>query len=483
VPNFSAFVTLRDGSVHMRRHVPLASSAAPIYVDEEHASDLRALNALLGYLRAHLAPDEGLFGFPAVALVPYALGRRSVTRHDYWYAGRPDHLEEADVVRKLALERPRFIVTVNRNVGFFSNSARYYFILRDFVQQHYTLAARFGRYDVLRRRELSDRPLVVEDYTPLLTDGLVPALAEPLHEMRRAAVRAFLDRAGSAAAIPAAAASVAPDERSLLLLLRAFPEAPDLRTVPFLAGIFEQRSWRLRRQAAQAMSFVTFHAVEHHYLLGKLPGERDVSPADLIGLLDLSTARRWLGEKRPRAQVGSTAAWLLTSVADSDSIPLLERVRVETGDPYLRMLVAHALVKAGRPAYLCDLVDFLGSKRHEYQDAIPTLLIEVAPSHPTELALCLSRGLVDERTRGREVSAWTAGAAHMAALAPALRDALHDPERRVRIAAAWALGRIGDREARPELGRLMRDPDEQTQVFAAEALGHLAALRDESGPP
>src|SRR4030095_7180571 len=125
---------------------------------------------------------EGLFGFPALPLVPYLLRHPSVTRHDYWYAGRPDHLEEAEGVRVLATLRPRFIVSLNRNLGFFPNSARYYFILREFVRSHYVLTARFGRYDVLIRRELAAGPPVVKDFMSPVGDDELAHLLEPLHE-------------------------------------------------------------------------------------------------------------------------------------------------------------------------------------------------------------------------------------------------------------------------------------------------------------
>src|SRR5262249_18113421 len=203
-----------------------------------------------------------------------------------------------------------FVVTVNRNIGFFSNSARYYFILRAFVREHYVLAARFGRYDVLVRRELADGPPVIDDYTPAV-DGLVASLTEPLHEPRRAAVRKFLDQAGSEEGVAWLAATAAPDERSRLLLMRGFGETPDLRTIPFLVRTFESGGWRIRYQSGLALNLVALYAAEHRYLLGRLPGERDPTPADLVGLMDLGTARRWLADVRQRRTMGVFAEWLL----------------------------------------------------------------------------------------------------------------------------------------------------------------------------
>src|SRR5687767_13991908 len=69
---------------------------------------------------------------------------------------------------------------------------------------------------------------------------------------------------------------------------------------------------------------------------------------------------------------------------------------------------------------------------------------EAAAEHPRALAACLVAGLRDTRARGREVSAWTAGAARAAGTRHALREALDDRVPRVRMAAAWALGRLRD---------------------------------------
>jgi HEAT repeat protein len=477
LPNAAAFVVWRDGALHRRELVAVASPAAPVVVEAEHASDVHALNDLLAYLRARLRPGEALFGFPGVALVPYLLGHPTATRHDYWYAGRPDHLEEAEVVRTLAAAPPRFIVTVNRNVGFFSNSARYYFLLREAVQEHYVVAARFGRYDVLRRRELAAEPLVVRDYTPLSTagdGGIVAGLAEPLHESRRAAVRAFLDRAGTAENVAAVAAAVAPDEPSLLLLLRALPEAPDPRVVPYLARVFTERTWRVRSQAALALNYVALHVAEDRYLLGVMPGERRVTATDLLPFLDLATARRWLASRRDRYQVGAFSAWLLAGAGDPEAIPLFEEIlRRDRRDPYVQLMAAYGLVHAGRLEYLCDLVAFLGDERHLVQDAGPSLLIDAAPGHEAELVACLRRDLAEARPRGREVGAWVAGALRLTGAAPALRGALADPERRVRIASAWALGRLADQDARPALQHLAEAGDAETVPFAVEALARL----------
>jgi hypothetical protein len=76
------------------------------------------------------------------------------------------------------------------------------------------------------------------------------------------------------------AAETAHDDASLILLLRALMEEPDVRAIPFLVGTFDDRAWRVRAVAAEALNFVALHAAERRYLLGKVPGERDPSLSD-----------------------------------------------------------------------------------------------------------------------------------------------------------------------------------------------------------
>ena len=476
VPSLGARFALDGGGLRTQPTTNVAAATAPVFLDRAHDSDVHALNALLAYLRARLRPGEGVFGFPGVALVPYLLEHPSVTRHDYWYAGRPDHLEEAVVVRSLATLPPRYVVTVNRNIGFFSNSARYYFMLRAFVRARYTLAARFGRYDVLVLREHVEGPPHIEDFVPAVGDDLRARLAEPRHESRYAAMREFFRRAGSVEGVAREAATVARDEATLLLLLRAIPEAPDVRSIPFLVRTFDEGTWRVRGQAAQALVFVAIHSdAEYRYLLAQpADAEHEVLPPEVLSKIDVATTRSWLAGKKTRFEVGVFAAWILAELRDADAIPVLKMVaREESTNPYLRLVAAYALVRAGRPEFLCDLVSLLGNKRHDYQDAIPSLVIEAASDHPTEVTSCLTRGLSDDRPRGREVSAWTAGAAAATGTAPALRTALRDPERRVRIAAVWALGRVGDAQDAALLESFTRDADEEMRAFAEEARARL----------
>jgi hypothetical protein len=60
-------------------------------------------------------------------------GRRSVP---YDYAGSLDHGQEATVLARLHADPPRFIVSLNRRLGFFMSAPSYY-LLREFVHAEY----------------------------------------------------------------------------------------------------------------------------------------------------------------------------------------------------------------------------------------------------------------------------------------------------------------------------------------------------------
>src|SRR5262249_46384049 len=151
---------------------------------------------------------------------------------DYFFPGRPDHRAEVEMVRHLDADPPRFVVTLHRRLGFFAQSPAYYFVMREWLRDHYDVAARFGRYAVLRRRALPAEPAVVREFgaTPPRERWLAE-LADPDRERRRAAVEALLDAAGTPANVGIVVEQLAPDEAGLLLLLRNFAEMGDPRAV------------------------------------------------------------------------------------------------------------------------------------------------------------------------------------------------------------------------------------------------------------
>jgi HEAT repeat protein len=475
LPSYAGLVTAAGGELAFRRQVTLESPAVPVEIEAERGADLRALNAVLTYLGPRLHAGEALFAFPALALVPYALGHPTPTPHDYFFPGRPDHRAEAEVVRTLEAEKTRWVVTLNRRLGFFAEAPMYYFILRDYLRAHYTLVARFGRYDVLERNDGPRGAPMRAGFLPAPPeDRWLEALGDPDRERRRAAVRAFLAEAGTAEGVGPLAERVAPTEPARILLIRNLGEAGDPRATDWLVDVYRTGPWRLRNEAAGALTYFALRdASERHHVV---PWETRAGTtlAERAPGLPLAQLRDWLGVRESREQIGLFAARALGYAHDVEAVPVLETMlETEPDRPDLRVAAAEALVRIGRPEFLCALVDMLGERKHEVQDRVPSFLIGSAATHPEAVAGCLADGLASDDPLVREESAWIAGASGLAATAPALRAALAGDDVPVRIAAAWALGALGDTEAAPALARLAADPDAGVQAFAAEALGRL----------
>ena len=465
-----------------RPQLALDSTHVPVTVEAERGDDIRAFNALLKYLRERLEPGEPLFAFPALALVPYALDHPTPAVHDYFVPGRPDHRGEAEVVRALEATRPRYMVTMNRRFGFFAESSSYYFILREYVRRGWVLEARFGRFDVLVRRDVAHGPPVIETFGERpAPDALLAELADPDRERRRAAVDAFMAPASTSAELARLGTALAPDERTQLLLLRNLGEAGDARATTFLVDTMRSAGTRVRGEASSALTLLALREDDARYNFAPVD-PKTPRLADHLGGVSSAELVEWMENSRLRRGAGVFAARALGLAGARDAIPILEHVLVEeTRYPLLQVTAAQALVALGQTHRLCDLVEMLAEPQHEVQNFVPSYLIETSVTHPSETLRCVGKGLASDSARTREASAWIAGAAGLTALEPQLVTLLEDRSVAPRIAAIWALGVLATPGSRAKVAPLVRDPDAEVRAFATEALERIGAK--ETRPP
>jgi hypothetical protein len=290
LPMLDALVAWKP-TPRLRAMTSLGASALPVVVERDRDHDLRELRAVVRFTRRATRPDEPIVAFPALAMVPFLADRWTPVPDDYFFSGRPDHAAEAAMVAAIEATRAPLVVALNDRLGYFSHAPPYYFILRDYVQREYTLVRRFGRYDVLVRRDRPARP------TRLLGGTLSTAFARGHHrrvvlaarravaEGRSADLHAFtrelgdVDRWCRRAAVAAvsavgeregfasAAAAVAPRSRAFLLLVRDLGEFGDERALPWLLGVYMEAGVRVRREAATAINYVLARRLTSRFAL------------------------------------------------------------------------------------------------------------------------------------------------------------------------------------------------------------------------
>lgn len=251
---FSVFAVAKAGlvlpaAIAADRDNPVVATARVFYsIDEQASDEHRSFGKTLAWLGARTEPGEMVLGFPGMSGALFALGLRNPVPHDYWYAGRPNHADEAQMLQTLKADPPRYIATLNRRWVFFQESPRYFAATRKFVQAHYRLAARFGRYDLLSRNDLAP-----EGFTSWQPTGPLAALIEPSPLARQQAGERWL--AGMQAA-EAKAAALPASRHDALLLLRAIRETSDLRAAAWLVEGWNSADGPLQREALHAMRMV-----------------------------------------------------------------------------------------------------------------------------------------------------------------------------------------------------------------------------------
>ena len=214
------------------------------------ADDLAAFGDAAAFLRSHTTPGEPVLAFPALTGLLFATQLTSPVPHDYWYPGRPDHDDEAAMVATLRTAPPRFIATLNDGWTFFIDSPPYFRAARSFALEQYRLVARFGRFDILGRRDVAST-IVLQHHEER---GPAAAAIEPDLGRRRQAVRRWM----AALTVDEATHAVLDDDvRAAILRLRAIRDGGDVRAAGWLIAGYRSAHPRIHEEALGAMQLVT----------------------------------------------------------------------------------------------------------------------------------------------------------------------------------------------------------------------------------
>lgn len=226
-------------------------------VEADAADAHRSFGKTLEFLQRVTRGDEPVLAFPAAAAALYALGLTSPVPHDYWYPGRPDKAEEATMLSGLQREPPRVVVTLNDRWAFFPDAPAYFRASADFASRHYRLAARYGRFDVLLRKDVE--ALAMDTWQPT---GPLDEVFQPKLLARQQAATRWVAGLQPADAL---AAELPGDRTRARLLLRALRDVADLRAAAWLIEgvqspdpLLRDEALRSMRQTARAFEGVRF---------------------------------------------------------------------------------------------------------------------------------------------------------------------------------------------------------------------------------
>ena len=145
----------RDGKTARRSYSKIDQYRGDVLVPDTLAGELAGVSS---YIRDHTKPSEKILVLPAEAIIYFLSDRGAATRYVYFHPGYLD-IEGIDgipyVLQILDTGSVRFIVV--RDTGELSFGYRYFssdpefMDLTGYVKNHYSPAARFGRYAVLQR--------------------------------------------------------------------------------------------------------------------------------------------------------------------------------------------------------------------------------------------------------------------------------------------------------------------------------------------
>jgi hypothetical protein len=442
-------------SLHAGPQVTLPFAVAPVGVERERAGDLADLGAAATTVASLVPPGGASLAFPAADVTLFLSGARNPTPYAYFFPGRPDHREEAEVVDALASAPPRALVSLNRGLTFFDSAPPYYLLLRRFVRARYVLLERHGRFDVLA---LAPAAVVAPspERVPAGGAALAALRGRPLRAAapallalatgddpveRRAALGVIGDglAADPAQGLETYVAAAGLDRRREVLLLRTIRDVREAGAASYLFAAAARPDPRVANEALGAMYVTRAQLIARRALwagaeeTAAWPGRKGLTAAVRAALADPVAP--------PRA--AAFAAYLVGALRDRDAVPLL-RARLGSADPATAASAADALARLAPVGLACDLTALLARPDLELVATVPTGLLGLAEQDEpigSEARACLARTMATPGP-GREAAIWVAAALADGQLASELRAALAADVPAVRRAAAWTLGEL-----------------------------------------
>jgi hypothetical protein len=426
-----------DFSSWRRRDLPLLSLERARNLEGTPDGQLFSqIRSVTSYLQKHLPPREPLFTFPALTLLNFLSDRPSAVPHDYFFARLP-HRGEAEIVDTLQRMRPPLIVVTNMPGTFFIDAAVYYFLLRNYIREHYVHTQRVGMFDLLHRRDRSERvgwaADVPQDHVGILQ------LEQRLH--------AKIMRPGQDSQPREQVSSLPKDTvRKLLRGLQGNLRATSLNNersiplihvlgewaVPYLLETYAVSDAGMRKEIALILNVIFLQEMHTRYRLAGAPFPLPLEDGDLPpAVLDLVSRSElpW----RERAAI----ARILGLIAVEGAIPQLKEA---ARDERVRPSVLLALAEIGETMAACQLVAALGRSDWLAEVYFPNTLLSAASTQP-EVEACLADAVRHLTGRRREIAAWIAGAVGTPTLRAALAEALADTDPAAQTAARWFLDR------------------------------------------
>lgn len=472
---------------------------APVVLEAGRRQRFDDLQRAVEFIRQNSEPHDTLLGFPNLHLVNFLSARQSPARYGYFHPGWPDHVLEAQIVNAIESRRTPLMILNRDPLLFMGHASLYYLLLRRYVQRNYEPAARFGSYDILRRRG-AKRATVASQPTPTDVLAQIPAdcaaalaaaerersgrsielsgcwrmgVSPALQGRAVLAARAAQDADGAWALADAVrAGTLAPG--AMLPAVRVIGQQADARTAPVLVAARE----RLTGQARDELDTALFNVASRAFILRTLfvprtEGEEEVRADPRIG----AAALAWLAEGQSDLRLRFAGAWIAGVRADSAAEPGLRRLLAEP-DVAMQAVAADALLRLGVADGVIE--PLLAGLAYD-EMFLPGAVLAWSQANPERARVVLAEAFRRGNDKQRETLAFIAGALGDRVLGETILGGITDPLPRVRIAAIWAAGVLDLEAARADIERAWRgDSVEQVRDFAQASLAWLGVGGEKS---